>query len=128
VIIPLSTWASWCWRSKDISASLAVLGKNSYLGHVWSCFRHVPYYRFLCQIISIVWYYRKHLQMSTVLNELPLSLWMIMKFTFIFIDCASSKLGNKYLPPYILNIFPYCSYFYYWSLPSLCYCAYVCPL
>jgi len=53
---------------------------------------------------------------------------MLMKLSFIFIDWVSSKIGNKYLPPYILNIFPYCSFSYYWTLQSLCCCAYVCPL
>ena len=49
--------------------------------------------------------------MSTVLNEVPLRLWVVMKLLLIFIDRVSSKIENRYLPPYILSIFPYPSCF-----------------
>ena len=59
---------------------------------------------------------------------LPPTSLMLMKLSFTFIDWVSSKIENKHLPPYILNIFPYCSFFYYSTVQSLCYCAYVWPL
>jgi hypothetical protein len=53
-------------------------------------FRYAPYCRFLCQIICSVRSFCKHQKISRVVNELPLSLWMFMKLSFIITDLLVS--------------------------------------
>ena len=127
--IPSSIWAACCWRTKDVSASLAVLGERVLFG---TCLRLFQ----TCTLLSLALsdYLYCLILMETSENEYRTE-WVTTKFLnvneFIVYFYWLGWFNNREQILTSLH-FSYFSilllFFYYWTPQSLCCCACVCPL